>query len=99
MVQIEKASFTPLVYNTHAGMADEAAKFHKRLAQLIADKKKERYSDVMGHMRTKLRFSLLKSTLIAMRGVRGKQQHRYESPLSFLDFGLIPESLSYEEPA
>ena len=99
VVQIEKASFTPLVYSTHGGMAEEAAAFHKRLARLIADKKKERYSDVMGHMRTKLRFSMLRSTLIALRGVRSKQQHRYEPSLSFLDFGLIPESLSYEEPA
>ena len=99
VIQIEKASFTPLVYSTHGGMATQATTFHNRLARLIADKKKENYSDVMCHMRTKLRFTLLKSVLIALRGNRGKQERKYESPLYFLDFGLIPEALSYEAPA
>ena len=73
--------------------------FQTRPTATIADKKKENYSDVMCHMRTKLRFTLLKSVLIALRGNRGKTHRQYESPLYFLDFGLIPEELSYEAPA
>ena len=80
-------------------MGEQATKFHKRLGRLIADKKKESYSDVMCHMRTKLRFTILKSVLIGVRGNRGKQNRQYESPLAFLDFGLIPDAFTYEAPA
>ena len=31
ILQSEKASFTPHVYNTHGGMANEAKRFQKRL--------------------------------------------------------------------
>ena len=61
VIQIEKCSFTPLVYSTTGGMASKALEFHKRLASLVAEKRNERYEDVMGIMRTKLAFSLLKS--------------------------------------
>ena len=36
--QSEKASFTPLVYITHGGMANEAKRFLKKVAHMIADK-------------------------------------------------------------
>ena len=33
----------------------------KKLAKMIADKRQEQYPDIMGFIRTKLRFSLLRS--------------------------------------
>ena len=72
VTQREKASFTPLVYSTHGGMATEAEKFHKRLGKIISEKRKERYSDVVSHMRVKLRFTLLRSVLVSLRGTRGR---------------------------
>ena len=47
VLQVEKATFTPLVYSTTGGMASQATMFHKKLAQLISDKRREQYSDVM----------------------------------------------------
>ena len=98
VTQIERSSFTPLVYSTHGGMAKQAISFHKRLSLLIARKKNERYSDVICHMRTRLRFTLLRSVLISLRGIRSKKKYQRTAPLMYLDFGLIPEVSSYEAP-
>ena len=95
VTQLEKSSFAPLVYSTHGGTAPQAVAFHKRLAKLIAEKRNEKYEDVISHMRTRLRFTLLKSVLVSLRGIRGKQ-HRAKTPLMSLEFGLIPEVYSYE---
>ena len=93
---MEKASFIPLVYSTHGGMAGKATSFHKRLAKLISEKKQERYSDVMNCMRTKLCFTMLRSVLISVRGTKGKSVRRTETPLPYVSYNLIPEMRSYE---
>ena len=98
VLQVEKASFVPLVFTTAGGMAPECNTHHKRVAQLISEKRKETYSSVINCMRTKLRFALLKSILMAIRGVRGKRNFNYVKPLSGVSFGLIPEDPFYEVP-
>ena len=51
----------------------------------------------MNYIRTKLRFSLLRSVLVAIYGVRSKQDMKHrESCLSDLDFGLIPNEQTFE---
>ena len=90
VIQIEKCSFTPLVYSTTGGMAPKALEFHKRLASLVAEKRIERYEDVMGTMRTKLAFSLLKSVLVSLRGHKGKRNYAPTTPISCLSLNLIP---------
>ena len=40
VLQVEKGSFTPIVMSTAGGMSKEAAKHHRRIAQLIADKRR-----------------------------------------------------------
>ena len=95
ILQVEKATFTPLVFTTSGGMAKECTKFHKKLANLISNKTKEEYSHVMNHLRTRLRFTLLKSTLIAIRGERGKSRSCKE-PITEMSFNTIPEMPSYE---
>ena len=87
VLQIEKGSFTPIVGSTFGGWGIEADKHHKRIATLIANKRNEEYADVVNHIRTRLRFSVLKSILIAVRGVRGKM--RQDAPLSTISFNLI----------
>ena len=39
-MDVEKATFNPLVLSTHGGIGLEAEKFNKRLAALIAKKKR-----------------------------------------------------------
>ncbi len=96
VLQTEKATFTPLVYSTNGGMAEQAKRYHKKLASMIAHKTNEQYSDVIKVMRTKLSFALLRSILVSIRGVRGKKSRRQETPLSCLAFNLVPHQYDYE---
>ena len=89
IVQVEKATFTPLIFTTSGGMGPECKRFNKRLAELIATRRKESYADVIAFIRKKLRFALLKATLIALRGYRGKPDHRNATELSEIDFNLV----------
>ena len=96
IIQVEKATFTPLVFSTTGGMAPECTRFHKKVAQLVSKKTKEEYSHVMSHLRTRLRFTLLKSTLLALRGERGKRSKCRPTKISELSFNTVPEMPSYE---
>ena len=69
VLQVERGSFSPLIFTTTGGMGPEATKYHRQVAKLLADKRGEEYSHVMNYVRTKIRFSILKSTLVAIRGV------------------------------
>ena len=87
VIQVEKASFTPIVLSTYGGVGPEADRHHKRIATLIAEKKNESYSDVINYIRTRLSISLMKSILTAIRGVRGKK--RPAAPISSIEYNLI----------
>ena len=91
VLNVEKGTFTPVVMSTTGGVAVEADKFHKRLATLIAEKRHENYADVLNYIRTRLRFCLLKSTLTALRGIRGRQRKEETTPLSSISYNLIDD--------
>ena len=97
ILQVEKASFTPLVFTTSGGMGPECEKLNKKIAQSMATttRKHEHYSKIMNHVRTRLRFALLKSILVAVRGYRGKSRGG-ETDIGEIDFNLIPEGATYE---
>ena len=87
IVHVEKGTFTPIVGSTFGGWGVEANRHHKRVATLMAEKKNEKYADVMNYIRTRLCFTMLKSVLIAIRGVRG--QSKKAAAISTLSFNLI----------
>ena len=89
VIEVEKASFVPLVFTTSGGMAPECQKFNKRLAELIANKRNESYADVISYIRKKLRFSLLKATLVALRGFRGQKSSATSIHISDVEYNLI----------
>ena len=94
VLTVEKGSFTPLVYTTFGGCGPQTVRYHKRLAELISRKRNEDYKHVISHIRTRIRFSLLRSALVAIRGERGK---RFQSkPISSVAFNMIPDAMSYE---
>ena len=95
VITVERGSFTPLIYTTFGGWGPQATRYHKRLAEKIANKRHEKYSHVLNHMRARIRFSLLRSVLVAVRGERGKK-HQTPKPLSSTSFNLIPDALEYE---
>ena len=96
ILQVEKGSFSPLIFTTTGGMGPECTKYHKRVAELLSNKRGESYADVMNFIRTRIRFALLRSTLIAVRGERGKRKRGGGDAISDLSLNLVPEQNSYE---
>ena len=68
--EVEHASFTPLIFSTSGGMGRQAEVFYKRLVSMIAKKRDEPYSRVMGWIRCRISFSLLRSSIMCIRGSR-----------------------------
>ena len=91
IVQVEKASFVPLVFSTNGIMGEQCERLNKQLAKIISEKSGDKYSEVITHIRTRIRIALLKCILIAVRGYRGKANIRNDelTPVSEIDFGLL----------
>ncbi len=94
VLETEKGSFEPLVFLTTGGTGPSCTRVIKRIAGKISEKRGEQYSHVMGFVRTRLRFSLLRSVLIAVRGVRGRVMR--EPHVGFVAFNLIPSWEPYD---
>ena len=91
VIEAEKGSFIPLVFSTSGGTGPLCRSFLKKLAHQITDIKSEKYEDVIYHLRVRLRFAILRSTLMAVRGQRGKRLKGLDS-LEDISFNLIPEA-------
>ena len=88
VLNVEHGSFTPIIISTAGGVGPEANRHHKRIAQLMALKKKGEYPQIIQYIRTRLRFNLLRSILVALRGERGRRTKM--GSVSDIEFGLIP---------
>ena len=95
VIQVERATFTPVVFSTTGGMGVEAQSLVKKLADRTSRKTGQQYADVMRFLRTRMRFDLLRTTIIALRGDRGKRRPQPES-VEELDLNLVPEGQSYQ---
>ena len=93
VIQIEKGTFTPVVFSTCGGMGKEADKLFKKLAAKINVKTGQRYPDAISFIRKRVRFDLLKTTVIALRGYRGKVQVDQNESIDQLDLNLEPGTL------
>ena len=87
-MEVEHGTFTPLVIGTNGGMGVECDKFLKNLAELLSKKQNEKYSQVMGWLRTKLSFEVLRSCLLCVRGSRRPWYSKKSATVSS-DFGLL----------
>ena len=90
VLQVEHATFTPVVFSTTGGAGQEAKKLVKKIAEKTTRKTGQSYADVMKFLRTRLRFDLLRTTTIALRGARGKKTPRPVN-VEELDMNLVPE--------
>ena len=68
MREVERGSFIPLVFSSLGGMGKAATVMYCRLANLLSDKWNSPYSLIMGWLRCSLSFSLLRSSLMCLRG-------------------------------
>ena len=80
--EVERASFTPLVFSALGGMSRPTEITYKRLASLLADKKDQFYNSVISLIMP-ISFSLL-SAIMCLRGSRSTAGH----PLKDFDFVL-----------
>ena len=70
ILNVEHGTFTPLILSCFGGMGTEAQRFFNRLGVKVAEKRDERISTTLSFIRTKLSFSLLRSSLLCIRGSR-----------------------------
>ena len=70
VASITTGTFTPLVFTTTGGMADECLRYHSRLAELLSAKKQESYATTISWVRAKVSFAILRSALLCLRGSR-----------------------------
>ena len=83
VMEIEQGTFTPLVFTTTGGMADDCVRYHSRLADLIANKKGESYSSAISWIRPKVSFTIVCSVILCLRGSRSRRRQ-----LDFVDSDL-----------
>ena len=86
VLEVEQATFTPLVFSTTGGMAAECKRYHSRLAELLATKKGEGYATTMSWIRARVSFALLRSALLCLRGSQAKRRIHLE--LTDIDFDI-----------
>ena len=84
ILEVEQATFTPLVFSTTGGMAVECKRYHSRLAELVATKKG--YATTMSWIRARVSFALLRSALLCLRGSRATRRIHLE--LTDIDFDI-----------
>ena len=69
--QVDRGSFTPLVFATNGQSAPECSRFLKTLAACIADKNRDlQYALVLGHLRSRISTSLIRWQITCFRGSR-----------------------------
>ncbi len=71
--EIEHATFSPIVLSATGGLAREATIFYKRLASMLSSKWDQTYNSTLRWLRCRLAFSLLRSSIQAIRGARSSQ--------------------------
>ena len=95
----EKGSFIPLIFSTSGGMGPMTSVLVKRLSEKISDNSYEARSMVTNYIRTKIRFAILRSTLIALRGIRGRGKTMYHNvSMDNISLNIIPHTRAYEVP-
>ena len=65
---MKHGSFTPLVFSVNGGMAKDCLKFHKFIAEKIANKSGCRSEKVLSIIKCKLSFLILRASLMCVRG-------------------------------
>ena len=73
VLEVERGTFTPLVFTITGGMSDECQCYHSRLAEPLAVKKQENYASTIAWIRTQVSFAILRSALVCLRGLRSKR--------------------------
>ena len=71
-LEVEKGTFTPLVFSCCGGSGTEATKFIKHLATRISDKRQEQYRLTVSYTQRRIQFDIVKTCVISFGGPKGK---------------------------
>ena len=74
VLEVERCTFTPLVFTTTGGMSDECQRYHSHFVELLAVKKQESYASTIAWIRTRVSFAILRSALVCLRGSRSRRR-------------------------
>ena len=77
MLEIEHASFTPLVLSASGGFASEVTTFYRRLASMLANKWDKPYSQTLNWLCCTVSFALQGSAIQCIRGARSSSGHAF----------------------
>ena len=80
--EVERASFTPLVFTTSGGASPLTSTFLKHLAPKLAEKRDVAYSTTIGWLWARLSLSLLPSAVMCIRGSRSTVGHTHHDSMS-----------------
>ena len=93
ILQVEHGDFNPLVFATSGGMGPQATAVTTRLGHRLAEVKKLPFSVVMGWLRCRLSFALLRSTLVCLRGSRPARPKIENNPI---DLAVCETKISFD---
>ena len=84
ILEVEKGTFTPVVFSCSGGSSPEASRLLKAIAMKLSVKKQMKYSEAISFLRRRIAFDVLKTCLLSFRGERGGLHGR---PIDELDIG------------
>ena len=87
VLEVEQASFCPLVFSVTGAMGNEAEKFYRHLAHRLSKKTHQTYPHTMRYIRQRISFTLLRTAVISLRGHKGTKLKAYSKDIN--DFNLL----------
>ena len=93
VLQVERGTFTPLIFSVMGGMGPEALCFTKLLCRKLSHKYSQDYSCVSNFFKCKLSFLIRKLVLLCVRGSRTVKQTDHSSIESDFEYGCFASKL------
>ena len=92
--EVEHASFVPFVLSCTGGIGPSANVFLKRLGAFLAEKHNTEYSLVMGLLRCRLNFALLRAAVLCLRGTRSLRRDHSTIDVTCADLALTEGNIA-----
>ena len=64
VIEVEKGTFTPVIFSCSGGASKEASRLLKAIAQKLAEKRNESYSTSISFIRRRISFDLIRTCVI-----------------------------------
>ena len=93
ILNVERGTFTPLVFSATGGAGPAATAFLKRLADKYSSRKSSSYAQTLNWIRCRLSFALLRSGILCLRGARTVRPANSASELRQPDLAVVEARL------